>query len=211
MKTNAKIERSYFRERWQEIVLNGKGLELKTTTGGVPRDLDLGPKLNMYMTFPSKGIGMCTAALQAVKSEGWVLTISLDHLWKETPSKVHGEAGWVVFQKILSPFFWLHSERTRLARSRHPLIRSLKLSENESPLWKRRTGGFAANSAGSDSRKWGKRRACTPLNTSLQVEMCLGETNYDLQMHEGRKFWQKQGKQQCHPTKSCEDPTWDAL
>lgn len=30
--------------------------------------------------------------------------------------------------------FWLHSELPRLARSRHPFIRSLKLSENESLL-----------------------------------------------------------------------------
>lgn len=52
--------------------------------------------------------------------------------------------------------FWLHSELPRLARSSHPFIRSLKLSENESSRWKRRMGSFAANSAGSDRKKWGK-------------------------------------------------------
>lgn len=35
---NAELERSYFTEKWQEIVHNGKGLELKMSTGGVPQD-----------------------------------------------------------------------------------------------------------------------------------------------------------------------------
>lgn len=38
MKMNAELERSYFTEKWQEIVHNGKGLELKMSTGGVPQD-----------------------------------------------------------------------------------------------------------------------------------------------------------------------------
>lgn len=97
-----------------------------------------------------------------------------------------------------------------LAQSRHLFIRSLKITRNELYHGEEGMGTFALNSAGSNRRKRGKRKACTLLISSLQLGTCLREVDYDLRMYEGSNFWQKQGKEQWHFTKHGDEPIWKA-